>query len=110
MGLLVALGRLSGTAKSMKAGTYVFSPDASMWSVLNDLSAGQVSMRSFTIPEGWTLEDPGMQSYPYIDILILNESELAKVAGGKEGKNHDASRRIRLFSYRHKHCPDILGR
>jgi ribokinase len=36
-------------------------------------------------PEGWTLEDPGMEFYPYIDILILNESELAKVSNGKEG-------------------------
>jgi ribokinase/non-canonical purine NTP pyrophosphatase (RdgB/HAM1 family) len=40
-------------------------------------------------PEGWTLEDPGMEFYPYIDILILNESELQKVAKGKEGDDEE---------------------
>ena len=30
-------------------------------------------------PEGWSLEDPGMEFYPYIDILIPNETELQKL-------------------------------
>jgi ribokinase/non-canonical purine NTP pyrophosphatase (RdgB/HAM1 family) len=47
-------------------------------------------------PEGWTLEDPGMEFYPYIDILILNESELAKVAGGKEGEDEEGMARSLL--------------
>jgi len=36
-------------------------------------------------PDGWTLEDPGMEFYPHVDILILNESELEKVCKGSEG-------------------------
>eukprot|EP00980_Cylindrotheca_fusiformis_P021358 scaffold8240_cov133-Cylindrotheca_fusiformis.AAC.3 len=36
-------------------------------------------------PEGWTLEDPGKDFYPFIDILILNETELQKVCQGTEG-------------------------
>ncbi|KAG7354191.1 ribokinase [Nitzschia inconspicua] len=47
-------------------------------------------------PEGWTLEDPGMEFYPYIDVLILNESELAKVSGGKEGENEEGMARSLL--------------
>ena len=47
-------------------------------------------------PEGWTLEDPGMEFYPYIDILILNESELAKVAGGTEGEDEEGMARSLL--------------
>ena len=36
-------------------------------------------------PEGWSLEEPEMQFYKYVDILILNETELAKVTyNGKE--------------------------
>jgi len=30
-------------------------------------------------PEGWTLEDPGREFYPYVDILIPNETELQKL-------------------------------
>ena len=30
-------------------------------------------------PEGWSFEDPGMEFYPYIDILIPNETELRKL-------------------------------
>ncbi|KAL3920617.1 MAG: hypothetical protein SGILL_003173 [Bacillariaceae sp.] len=47
-------------------------------------------------PEGWTLEDPGMDFYKYIDMLILNESELAKVAGGKEGEDEEGMARTLL--------------
>ncbi|KAG7351103.1 ribokinase [Nitzschia inconspicua] len=47
-------------------------------------------------PEGWTLEDPGMEFYPYIDVLILNESELAKVSGGKESENEEGMARSLL--------------
>lgn len=36
-------------------------------------------------PEGWTLEDPGMEFYPYVDVLVLNESELKKVCNDCEG-------------------------
>lgn len=36
-------------------------------------------------PEGWSLEDPGKNFYPFIDILILNETELQKVCQGMDG-------------------------
>ncbi|CAJ1931792.1 unnamed protein product [Cylindrotheca closterium] len=35
-------------------------------------------------PEGWSLEDPGKEFYPYVDLLILNETELQKVCGSNE--------------------------
>lgn len=43
-------------------------------------------------PEGWSLEDPGMDFYPNIDLLILNESELQKVCQGIEGDEETLSR------------------
>jgi inosine triphosphate pyrophosphatase len=45
-------------------------------------------------PDGWTLEDPGMDFYPYIDILILNESELEKVCAGREGDEETLARSL----------------
>eukprot|EP00525_Craspedostauros_australis_P000290 CAMPEP_0198129440 /NCGR_PEP_ID=MMETSP1442-20131203/51737_1 /TAXON_ID= /ORGANISM="Craspedostauros australis, Strain CCMP3328" /LENGTH=344 /DNA_ID=CAMNT_0043789831 /DNA_START=231 /DNA_END=1265 /DNA_ORIENTATION=+ len=33
-------------------------------------------------PEGWTLEDPGQEFYPHVDILIPNETELQKICQG----------------------------
>jgi ribokinase/non-canonical purine NTP pyrophosphatase (RdgB/HAM1 family) len=30
-------------------------------------------------PDGWTLEDPGKEFYPNVDVLILNETELRRV-------------------------------
>lgn len=45
-------------------------------------------------PESWTLEDPGMEFYPYIDILILNESELQKVCTGMKGDEESLSRQL----------------
>jgi inosine triphosphate pyrophosphatase len=47
-------------------------------------------------PKGWTLEDPGMKFYPYIDILILNESELASISGGTNGSDEEAMARALL--------------
>eukprot|EP00537_Pseudo-nitzschia_pungens_P007165 CAMPEP_0172364768 /NCGR_PEP_ID=MMETSP1060-20121228/7817_1 /TAXON_ID=37318 /ORGANISM="Pseudo-nitzschia pungens, Strain cf. cingulata" /LENGTH=561 /DNA_ID=CAMNT_0013087845 /DNA_START=269 /DNA_END=1954 /DNA_ORIENTATION=+ len=32
-------------------------------------------------PEGWSLEDPEMQFFKHVDVLILNETELRKVSG-----------------------------
>ena len=41
-------------------------------------------------PEGWSLEEPEMQFYKYVDILILNETELEKVAyNGKESGDEE---------------------
>jgi ribokinase len=41
-------------------------------------------------PEGWSLEEPEMQFYRYVDILILNETELEKVtSNGKESGDEE---------------------
>ena len=40
-------------------------------------------------PEGWSLEDPGKEFYPYVDLLILNETELQKVCGSNEGDKEE---------------------
>jgi ribokinase len=41
-------------------------------------------------PEGWSLEEPEMQFYKYVDILILNETELEKVtSNGKESGDEE---------------------
>ena len=41
-------------------------------------------------PIGWSLEEPEMQFYKYVDILILNETELEKVAyNGKESGDEE---------------------
>lgn len=45
-------------------------------------------------PENWSLEDPGMEFYPHIDILILNESELQKVCSGMSGDEESLSRQL----------------
>jgi inosine triphosphate pyrophosphatase len=40
-------------------------------------------------PVGWTMEDPGLDFYQYLDILIVNESELASVCKGMEGSEEE---------------------
>jgi len=41
-------------------------------------------------PFGWSLEEPEMQFYKYVDILILNETELEKVTcNGKESGDEE---------------------
>lgn len=45
-------------------------------------------------PDGWSLEDPGMEFYPNIDILILNESELRKLSLGMEGDESSLSKHL----------------
>jgi len=40
-------------------------------------------------PAGWSLEEPEMQFYKYVDILILNETELRKVSCKRIGENCD---------------------
>jgi ribokinase len=40
-------------------------------------------------PEGWSLEEPAMQFYKYVDILILNETELKKVTSNGEEESSD---------------------
>ena len=45
-------------------------------------------------PDGWSMEDPGMDFFPNIDLLILNESELRKVSEGLEGDEEKLSRHL----------------
>jgi inosine triphosphate pyrophosphatase len=45
-------------------------------------------------PDGWTLEDPGMEFYPFVDVLTLNESELEKVCKGMEGDEETLAKKL----------------
>ena len=40
-------------------------------------------------PEGWSLEDSNQNFFGHVDTLILNETELQKVAGGKDGDSEE---------------------
>ncbi len=41
-------------------------------------------------PEGWSLDDPKLNFFEHIDILILNETELKKVANGSDGDSEES--------------------
>ncbi|KAL3906859.1 MAG: hypothetical protein SGILL_009106, partial [Bacillariaceae sp.] len=72
-------------------------PEVALEALKAGKKAGAITtLNTAPAPEGWTLEDPGMEFYPYIDILILNESELAKVAGGTEGEDEEGMARSLL--------------
>jgi ribokinase len=45
-------------------------------------------------PEGWSLDDPGMNFYPYIDILVPNESELRKLCSEKDGDEENMAKAL----------------
>jgi inosine triphosphate pyrophosphatase len=66
---------------------------------LEALRAGR-NVGAFTVlntapaPEDWSLEDPGMDFYPNIDLLILNESELKKVCRSMEGDEVSLSKNL----------------
>jgi inosine triphosphate pyrophosphatase len=61
-------------------------PEVALEALKAGKEAGALTMlNTAPAPEGWSLEDPGMEFYPYVDILILNETELQKVCQGKEG-------------------------
>lgn len=54
--------------------------------VLEALKAGKdigatTILNTAPAPEGWSLEDPEMNFFEHVDILILNETELRKVTG-----------------------------
>ncbi|VEU43597.1 unnamed protein product [Pseudo-nitzschia multistriata] len=45
-------------------------------------------------PEGWSLEDPEMPFLEHTDLLVLNESELRKVAGAGDSDNDSDEERL----------------
>jgi len=46
---------LNGTSRNLKAGEYAISTDMSMLRILHKIAAGDVALRRFTIPEGFTV-------------------------------------------------------
>jgi UPF0755 protein len=54
--VFMAAAQLSGAARELKAGEYLFKPRASMGSVLDKVRRGDVVRHFVTIPEGWTSE------------------------------------------------------
>jgi UPF0755 protein len=46
---------LNGTSRELKAGEYAISTDMSMLRILDKIAAGDVTLRRFTIPEGFTI-------------------------------------------------------
>ena len=54
---LVALGRLEGVDRMIKAGNYEIPAGTSLSGLLAKLTQGDVTQTSFTIVEGWSLRD-----------------------------------------------------
>lgn len=52
--VMVALARLSGTDRKIKAGLYRFDGPVSMWTILQRFAAGNPDEASATVVEGWT--------------------------------------------------------
>lgn len=67
-------------------------PDVAYVAMKTGKEMGAVTiLNSAPAPEGYTLEDPGRNFYQYIDVLILNESELEKLCeqSGADSKNSE---------------------
>lgn len=61
-------------------------PEVALEALKAGKEAGALTMlNTAPAPEGWSLDDPGMEFYPFVDLLVLNESELKKVCNGIEG-------------------------
>lgn len=70
-------------------------PEVALEALRAGREAGSLTvLNTAPAPEGWTLEDPGMDFYPNIDLLILNESELKKVCVGMEGDEESLSKQL----------------
>jgi inosine triphosphate pyrophosphatase len=70
-------------------------PEVALEALRAGRAAGAMTvLNTAPAPENWSLEDPGMDFYPNIDLLILNESELQKVCGGMEGDEESLSRQL----------------
>ena len=54
---LVALGRLRGVDRAIKAGNYELSAGTTLYGLLAKLTQGDVTQTSFVIVEGWTMRD-----------------------------------------------------
>jgi UPF0755 protein len=53
-GVMVALARIQGTDRHIKAGLYRFNGTASMWDILQRFADGRPDEASVTVIEGWT--------------------------------------------------------
>lgn len=80
---------VSEAIKAAKPATVVVQLEILPQVALEALKAGKeigatTILNTAPAPEGWSLDDPGMEFYPYVDILIPNETELVKLCPGME--------------------------
>ena len=68
-------------------------PDVAFEAMKSGKQVGSVTvLNSAPAPEGYTLEDNGRNFYDYVDVLVLNESELEKLceqSGATTSKNNN---------------------
>lgn len=68
-------------------------PEVALAALKSGKEAGSMTfLNTAPAPENWSLED--MDFYRYVDVLILNESELRKVCEGMEGDEESLSRQL----------------
>lgn len=83
--LLFAWFRLSGQARSIKAGSYDIEPGATPRSLLNKFVRGEQALRSLTLLEGWNVREVlnAVRSSPHLtqDIEGLGHAELMALIG-----------------------------
>lgn len=79
------LGRLTGRAGQIKAGSYLFTAAASPWQVLRKLTQGETVLGRITIIEGWTFRQmrEAMAQHPGLrqETQGMNDQELLAALG-----------------------------
>ncbi len=85
---LVALGRLEGVDRAIKAGNYELSAGTTLSGLLAKLTQGDVTQTSFTIVEGWSLRDLREALRVETDVaktvVDLSDAELMRAIGASE--------------------------
>ena len=84
---LVAIARLKGVDRAIKAGNYEIPAGTTLAGLLAKLTQGDASQTSFTIVEGWSWRDlrEALRNEPDVakTVIDLPEAELMRALGGK---------------------------
>jgi peptidoglycan lytic transglycosylase G len=87
---LVALGRLEGVDRTIKAGNYEFPAGTTLRGLLAKLTQGDVTQRAFTIVEGWSLRDLREALRGETDVtrtvVDLPDAELMRAIGASQAQ------------------------
>ncbi len=83
--LLVALGRLLGAERSIKAGSYAVTTGVTPWGLLRKLTSGDVSQAEIKLVEGWTFRQwrERLDAHPDLahDTRGVSEAEILRRLG-----------------------------